>query len=87
MDNITNIGDAPKETYKEFTLKVVYIDGTPEELTCSYYGTSVEREDFMVFLEGPPEDESYSTLLLSTAQIRSIRILHIKEVEYEKSKS
>lgn len=81
VTNITSIGDAPKDAYKEFHLEITYTDATTEKLECTFFGSSMDNEDFMVFAEGPPDDESYPTILINSAQIRRIKILNVVEIE------
>ena len=82
VNNVTGIGAGPKkDTYNEFHLKVTYVDDSSEDLKCTFFGSSMDNEDFMVFAEGPPEDDSYPTVLINSSQIRRIRIMSVVEVE------
>lgn len=83
VDNVIGIDQAPKETYKVFQLEVTFTDGVVQEISCSFFGSSMDNPLFMVFTEGPldPEDATYPSLFINAELIRAIKVVEIEEVE------
>jgi len=83
VDNVVGIGEAPKETFKVFNLRITFMDGETQKIACSFFGSSMDNPLFMVFTKGPldPEDATYPSLFINSDVIKTIEVLNIKEVE------
>lgn len=70
------------DNYKVFNLKVVYKDGGEAEVSCTYFGSSTDNEQFMMFVKGPLEAEgSFPHLLINVDVIATIELINIEEKE------
>ena len=73
-----------KKTYEQFVLKITYTDGPERELKCSFFGSSMDNPEFMVFSSGPPTDEgSYPSTMINSKYIKEIELLETREVEID----
>ena len=84
MSNIVGF-ERKKKMYHRFTLQIDYTDETSEEVVCTFFGTSVDNPDFMMFSNAHPDDEDeiaqVPDMLLNTQKVKTIRVLKIDGIE------
>lgn len=84
MDNVVGIEHSKKKFYR-FTIEVTYINGESEEVECTFFGTSIDNPDFMLFSNAHPDqgdDEAdIPDLMINTKNTLRIRTIKIEEIE------
>ena len=83
MDKIIELKHS-KKTYHRFVLMLVFTDGTEYPVECTFFGTSVDNPNFMLFSNAHPDSDSESDIpdiMINTDTLRMIKTLEVKEVE------
>lgn len=83
-DNIVGF-EKKKKVYYRFTVTINYMDDTTEDIECTFFGTSVDNPDFMLFSNAHPDAEDEKSqipdLLINTRNVKSIRTKNVEELE------
>lgn len=84
-DNIIGF-EKKKKTFYRFIMTITYMDGSEEDIECTFFGTSVDNPHFMLFSNSrPDEDDDESQvpeLLINTDNVKSIRKKSLEKVDW-----
>lgn len=81
-DKVVGIDAGKKKVaYEKYNLEVTYLDLTSEQIQCTYFGTSYDNPNFMVFTTAPPDEGGvYPDTLINSDKILKIKLISIEEV-------
>lgn len=83
MDNVIGF-DKKEKTYYSFDIIISYMDGTSEEIECTFFGMSVDNPRYMIFSNAHPDDTSDETdipdLMINSDNVKSIRTVATKKL-------
>lgn len=83
MDKIIELKHSKKSFFR-YHLMLIFMDGTEYPVECTFFGTSVDNPNFMLFSNAHPESESESDipeLMVNTDNLRMIRTEKVEEVD------
>lgn len=74
-----------KKYYYRFTLSIKFVDGETEEVTCTFFGASVDSPNYLIFSDAHPDDDSDESdipdLMVNSDNVKYLRTLKIEKVE------
>lgn len=83
-DNIIGF-DKKKKTFFRFVMTIMYMDGSEEDVECTFFGTSVDNPHFMLFSNSHPDEDDEESqvpdLLINTDNVKSIRRKSLVKIE------
>lgn len=83
MDKIVELKHS-KKTYIRFHLMLVFMDGTEYPVECTFFGTSVDNPNFMLFSNVDPavhHDDDIPDLMVNTDNLRMVKTIEVQEIE------
>lgn len=83
-DNIIGF-ERKKKMYYRFTIQIKYIDNEEEDIECTFFGSSADNPEFLLFSNAHPDDDSelaqIPDLLINSNSVKTIRTKKIVEIE------
>lgn len=83
-DNIIQFGGKVK-TFLRSTVRIKYMDSTEEDIECTFFGTSVDNPEFMIFSNAHPDSDEEADqipeLMINVRNVKSVRVIQVDKVE------
>lgn len=84
VENIIELAPR-KEGFLRYFLEITYIDGSLEQIACTFFGSAADNPEFMLFSDADPEDNSdiaeIPDLMVNSKQVRSLRTIRVERIE------
>lgn len=84
MDNVINMPEN-KNVYYRYILRLHWLESEPTDVTCTYFGRSLDDPAFILFANNHPDDDSETAeipeFMVNSATLRYIQLMDVEEVE------
>ena len=83
-DNVVGF-ERKKKSFYRMVMTITYLNDTEEDIVCTFFGTSVDNPNFMLFSNSNPhadddDDSQVPELLINTDHVKSVRRKSLEKV-------